>query len=92
MRNQMLDSYRAVREAAKERQTANLKKGNERTPAPVGLFVAPREKADSDSPTKVRELRAKAAGTNKDYIGLVRQAAERSTGGVRAGGRQEKSD
>jgi hypothetical protein len=37
----------------------------------VGLQIAPPEKADSDSPTKVREARAKAAGTNKDYIGLA---------------------
>ena len=70
-RNQIRETYAPIREAARERQVGNLRRGNAQ-PAPVPQLVAERESGET------RSLRAQAAGTNRTYINVAdRLVAER---------------
>ena len=73
IRNKLLNSYAAVREAAKARQTAaqaaNLKRGNE--PPPGGGINIPAGKTEVGKGVKTVEVRAKAAGTCASYLRLA---------------------
>uniref|UniRef100_A0A6M3J3V9 Putative methyltransferase n=1 Tax=viral metagenome TaxID=1070528 RepID=A0A6M3J3V9_9ZZZZ len=72
-REKLLKVYAPVREAAKERQVAGLKRGGER-PEPVRQQIAERDGAPDDR--KTSQLRAKAAGTNRRYIDLADRLVE----------------
>lgn len=61
-RNQMTDAYRAVREAARERQFSTLKQNA----STVVEQIPQREPAP-----KTRDIRAKTSGTNPKYIDLA---------------------
>jgi hypothetical protein len=61
-----LGRYRAVREAAKERQVSTLPAKGQK-----GFQANVREKTPEHSaPTATREVRAKAASTNSNYISI----------------------
>jgi hypothetical protein len=70
VRNKLLDSYRAVREAAKERQLSGKGmdgsggRGNKKNPEKLTT-------QGFEPPAKTRDVRAKAAGTNAEYIDMA---------------------
>jgi hypothetical protein len=75
LRNKLLDDYRTVREAAQQRQMKGKgpdgsggrgKKGNPVELIPQGF----------ESPTKTRDVRAKAAGINPKYIDMADRLLE----------------
>jgi hypothetical protein len=70
-------------EAAKQRQAATLPtKGAKRVPQ-CGVQIPP-HKTESGKGVKTREVRAKAAGTNKDYINLAGSCWKNSVSGTSA--------
>jgi hypothetical protein len=74
LRNKLLDSYAAIREAAKARQKASLptegQKGFQRVEIEISTHKPTPETATGETtkPPPTREARAKAAGTNPAYI------------------------
>jgi hypothetical protein len=73
VRNKMLDSYRAVREAAKERQRASLPvKGQKGFQPSVPQLI----EAHKNKPTETNQFRAKAVGTNREYIDIADKLLE----------------
>jgi len=70
LRNQILDSYRAMREEAKARQAATFPtKGQKGFHHNVGVFLRPHRTRSRSGWTF--EVRAKAAGTNANYIAIA---------------------
>jgi hypothetical protein len=66
-RNKLTDAYAPVREAAKERQTEAIRKGNRtRHESPVVEKIPQLE-----TKPKTRDIRAKTAGTNPKYINIA---------------------
>ncbi len=78
MRNKMLNSYRAVREAAKERQKATQfagkdMQGNPKAKSSVsnGTSVSQLIGTPKTETVRTSQFRAKAVGTNREYIDLA---------------------
>lgn len=77
VKNKLLDHYRQVREAAKARQVGSLKQGNQ---PPVVQLIGQRKEPESlevdTHATRTSAVRAKAAGTNREYIDMADRLLE----------------
>lgn len=77
LRNKLDDEFRAVREAAKQRQRATQLAGKDQSGKPVTKNSVSLQIDPPNQPhPKTIELRAKAASTNKDYIALADKLLE----------------
>jgi hypothetical protein len=79
MRNKLLDSYRPVREANKQREMSGKGldgsggRGNKKNPVQLTT-------QGFEPPAKTRDVRAKAAGTNSEYISMADKLYEQEPG------------
>jgi hypothetical protein len=68
-RNKMVDVYRPLREAAKERQAQapDAPRGTKKEPSVTQLVVEQKTRSEKETDA----IRARAAGTNRTYINLA---------------------